>query len=422
MTKIMLSHKQFGYVTIDDNQLSGVFGPNKFSEPGLLDTDIQKRFDNPIGTSQLRETARGKKNVLIVTDDNTRPTPLRRLLPFILEELERAGVSREHITILIGLGTHRFMSDEEIAEKFGREIVRNYRIFNHAWNDPKALVKVGNTDSGFEVIINRLAMEADLIVSVGNIVPHATTGFSGGGKTIMPGICGESTIEDTHWAALNFSMKEILGIFENPMRRSVVDVCRHIELSFIVNAVLAEGILYDLVVGDVEIAHRIGAKKCQEVYGVSVPEMVDIVIAEGYPTDIDLRQAIKGICSADIVVKDGGVIILAADCPEGAAPQFPEFEKYGFSDPDGLYKKVEEGTFRDKLMAYTLVAIGRIISKRVRCILVSPGIEQQMVENMGFIYAPDLQVALNKAIAITQPNARVMVLREAGTLLPIVES
>ncbi len=422
MTKIMLFHKQFGCVSINDNQLSGVFGPNKFSGPGLSDTDIKKRFDNPIGTPHLREIARGKKNVLIVTDDNTRPTPLRRLLPFIFEELEKAGVSRERVTILIGLGTHRFMSDEEIVEKFGREIVRNYRILNHAWNDPKALAKVGNTDSGFEVIINRLAMEADLIVSVGNIVPHATTGFSGGGKTIMPGICGESTIEDTHWVALNFPMKEILGIFENPMRRSVVDVCRHVGLSFIVNAVLAGDILYDLVVGDVETAHRMGAEKCQEVYGVSVSEVVDIVIAEGYPTDIDLRQAIKGICSADIVVKDGGVIILAADCPEGAAPQFPEFEKYGFSNPDGLYRKVEEGTFRDKLMAYTLVAIGRIISKRVRCILVSPGIKQHMAEDMGFIYAPDLQVALNKAIAITQPNARVMVLREAGTLLPIVES
>jgi nickel-dependent lactate racemase len=146
----------------------------------------------------------------------------------------------------------------------------------------------------------------------------------------------------------------------------------------------------------------------------------DIVIAEAYPTDIDLRQAIKAICSADIICRDGGIIILPAECSEGVSPQFPEFERYGFKNPDRLYNDVENGQFKQKLMAYTLVAIGRIISKRVKAILVSPNINSNQAEQMGFIWAADLQDAVNKAFQITGKGSKMIVLKQAGELLPIL--
>lgn len=418
---IELTKNIFGPLQIPAENLIGVFGPREIEGAGLSDGEIAQRIGNPIGTAQLHQLAKGKKNVLLVTDDNTRLTPLARILPPILDELKHAGVRREDVTILIGLGTHRPMSTVEIKAKFGEQIQRSYRIVNHEWENPAKLVSLGPCELGFEVVINRLAREADLMISVGSIVPHATAGYSGGGKTIMPGICGEKTIEDTHWVALDYSMAEILGNPNNRVKEAILATCRKVDLAMIVNAVLFGGDrVYDLVAGDVDLAHRKGMARSRDVYGVSIPEKADIVIAEAYPTDIDLRQAIKAICSADLVCKDGGIIILLAECPEGAAPQFPAFSRYGFKDPDTLYAQVEAGQFKEKLLAYTLVAIGRIISKRVKAILVSPGISKEAAENMGFIWAADLQDAYERAKVLVGSDASVCVLREAGEILPVV--
>ena len=419
--KIEFKKKHSGGFEIPDDNLIGVFWGNSSPNEIMTDQKISQRFKNPTGTRPIREMVRGKKKVLIVTDDNTRPTPLKRLIPFVLQELAAAGIEDEQITFLIGLGTHRPMSEQEIIEKFGPEILKKYRILNHAWHDDEQLESLGMLDSGLEVVINRLALESDFIISMGNIIPHATAGFSGGGKTIMPGICGETTIADTHWKALDFPMKDILGVLQNPVRSSVKEVCRKVGVDCIVDTVMAGESMIDLVVGDLEPAHESGASKSREIYGVKIGEKADVVVADAYPSDIDLRQAIKAICSADIIVRDGGVIVLAAECPEGVSPQFPEFEQYGFSSPEWLHREVEEGRFVNKLLAYTLVAIGRIISGRVRCILTSPNIDRDRSESMGFIYAHNLSEGVRLAFEISGTGARAAVVKQAGELLPIID-
>lgn len=418
---IKLTKHIFGDLKIGPSNLIGVYGPRHIEGDGLSDDEVRKAIENPIGTEALHELARGCERVLIVTDDNTRATPLNRIFPPVLNQLKAAGVSENDITFLIGLGTHRPMTEEEIILKFGTTISKKYRIVNHAWNCPEALVSIGRCDLGFEVVINRLAQEADLLICVGSIVPHATTGFSGGGKAIMPGICGGKTLEDTHWMALDYSMNEILGNNNNPIRAAINSICRKINLKMIINTVLFNGSrVYGIVSGDVEAAHSKGVDLCREVYGVSISGKADIVIAEAYPTDIDLRQAIKAICTADLVCREGGIIILPAECPEGISPQFPEFARHGFRNPEMLYEDVENGKFKQKLMAYTLVAIGRIISKRKKTILVSPNIGRNETEHMGFIWSSDLQSALENAYKITSKDPKVIVLKQAGELLPIL--
>ncbi|MEN6382575.1 MAG: nickel-dependent lactate racemase [Rectinema sp.] len=421
MERILLTKNIFGEAYIRPANYMGTFGPNSFGLRGLTDKAIAEKILKPGGTARLAELAKNRQKALIVTDDNTRRTPLKRILPHVFAELEAGGITAENTTILIGLGTHRPMTVEEIKEKFGKEITNKYNIVNHDWSNPSQLVSYGKCDLGFEVTVNKLVKSHELLISVGTIVPHATAGFSGGGKTIMPGISGEKTIEDTHWAALDYPMSDILGRADNKVREAIVSICRRIGLDFIVNTILFNGDrVYGLVAGDVEIAHREGIGISKGIYGAAVPEKADIVIAEAYPTDIDLRQAIKGICSADIICRDRGVIILLADCPEGIAPQFPAFRQYGFSTPDMLYSDVENGRCEQKLMAYTLVAIGRIISKRVKAILVSAHIDQEETRRLGFYYAKNLQAAVGLAFDLTNKDAKVIVLKKAGEILPIL--
>lgn len=420
--KIELTKNIFGELHIDDKDLVGVYGPSIIDRPPLDSTDISNKLKTPVGCKPIPELAKGKRNVVIVTDDNTRLTPVNSILSVVLDELRSGGIKEESITILIGLGTHRPMTEQEIHEKFGKEIAEKYKIVNHQWHIPDALTSIGNCDTDFEIVINKLILEADLILTIGSIVPHATAGFSGGGKTIMPGVCGERTIEYTHWMALDYAMNEILGRFDNPIRRAIDNVAKTFPLKMMINTILFNGSnIYDIVAGSLEQAFQAAVDSCKEVYGVTIPHKADIVIAEAYPTDIDLRQAIKAICSADIVCRDNGVIILPAECTEGIAPQFPEFVEYGFRNPDALYRSVNNGEYKNKLLAYTLVAIGRIISKRVKAILVTPNISKDEIHKMGFISAGNLDEAYEIAKKNTPHKADVIVLKQAGEILPVLQ-
>ena len=421
MAKISLTNNLFDDFEVEDGRLMGVYGPSLHQGAGLDDEALRKRIRIPIGSPPLREISKGAGRVLIVTDDNTRQTPLHCVVPIILDELSEAGISDSAVRVLIGLGTHRAMTGEEIRRKFGDDLAARFEILNHEWKNPARLTSLGRSELGFEVLMNREILESDLLISVGSIIPHATAGFSGGAKSVMPGICGEATIEATHWAALDYEMSEILGNFDNKIREAFVRIARRAGLRFIVNTIMMdEERIFDAVAGDVKSAHDEGCGRCLELYGVSIPAKAEVVVAEAYPSDIDLRQAIKAVCAADVVCRDGGVIILAADCREGVSPQFPSFERYGFKDPDALYQKVEAGEFREKLLAYTLVAVGRIISRRVRGILVSPHIGPDEAERMGFGWAGSIGAAVDSALDSAGPDSKVIVLRQAGQIMPVI--
>jgi nickel-dependent lactate racemase len=383
---------------------------------------ILKHIREPVGCSPLKKIAKGKKRVLIVTDDNTRQTPLKNILPIVVDELKKAGVRDNQIKILVASGTHRSMTDKELKHKFGTKIVSRFKIYNHTWNRRSALARISSSIDGKIIHINRLAVDSDFIIGVGSIVPHATTGFSGGGKIILPGICGEETTEEMHWKALEFEMKDILGIYDNPMREMVDAVAKKAGLKFIVNVVLDKSNkIVDVVAGDPVKAHRKGVAIVKEVFGLRISHSADIVVADAKPMDIDLRQAIKAVAAADIVVRKGGVIVLNARCPEGVSPQFPQFEKYGFRDPDGLKRRIEEGSIKGKVMAYTLIAIGRILKYKARVILVSRGISPYTAQKLGFLWARSVKEALRKARELTRKKAKTIFLRRACEALPLID-
>jgi len=405
---------------IDEARLIGVCGPQLPEAPRSdVAEQVAEGLEAPIGSPPLAELVEPSSRVVLLVDDNTRTTPIDRMLTPVLAELNRGGVPDEHVTALIALGTHRPMTDTEIQEKYGADNVARIRFVNHAWHDPAELVDIGRTKLGFEAMVNRHAVEADLVVGLGHIVPHATAGFSGGGKTLMPGISGQRTLDQTHWASLDIPLPKLLGWRDNPIREAIDEIARRAGLTFIVNIVpRPDGLAQGVYCGDVVEAHRIGCEASRELYGVPVPERADIVVIDSAPADIDLRQAIKAVASGVLAAVSDGVLVLVTPCPEGVAPQFPEYEQIGFRPTAEVDALIEEGKV-SRVGGYTLACIGEVLAGGLTVILASPGVDPEVARHMGFLSEPTAQTAVDHAIGL-RPDGTVLVLRHGSEILPVV--
>lgn len=408
---------------IPDQNLIGIYEPHAFPSQKDEKDIIRESLAHPIASPKIGEIARGKKRVLILVDDYTRTTPGDRILPFIVDELGAAGIKDKDISLLVAQGTHRGMTHEEKEDKVGSDILSRFAFLDHKWEEEKALGFLGTTPLGTEIWINKIVLEADLVIGLGHIVPHRIAGFSGGGKIIQPGVCGEKTTGQTHWLGAFYDGRKILGQAENPVREEIDTIAGKAGLSLIVNAIQdARGRIVGLVCGDPVRAHREGCRIARQVYGVPVPRAADIVIADSYPADVDLWQGAKAIFAAEMAVKDGGVIILVSPCPEGVAAHHPEVTRCRCLPCDDLEPLVKGGKLEDLTGAAFLAYLGNIMGRRVRCILVTPGIEGEVAEKMGFLVAETPQEALDMALELTCREAKVTVLRHGGEILPLVDT
>jgi nickel-dependent lactate racemase len=337
--------------------------------------------------------------------------------------LEAAGIKPSEIKILVALGTHRPMTQDEITKKLGKDISEQYPIFNHHWWDPTQLSYLGETEKRTPIFVNRLVKEVDFIVGIGQIVPHRVTGFSGGGNIIQPGICGEETTGNTHWLSAQFQGREILGKIENPVKEEIERVARKAGLNWILNTVQdGSGKLIDLIAGDPVHAYRTGAKRSLEVYQSQLPQEADIVIVDSHPYDSELWLAAKGIYAAELAVKPGGVVILITPCPEGISPSHPEVLELGYQTFEEVDRKVHKRMIQKLTVAAHLVHVGRVIKERAKGIMVCPGITKEEKERIGFLPAETPQEALEKAFSLQGPDAKIAVLQRGGEILPVIRS
>lgn len=285
-------------------------------------TETEKVLNNPIGMPPLKEFARNKKKACILIDDRTRPTPVHLILPSVLKELNQAGIENSNIKILITLGTHREMTDEEIKERVGAQLVSSFQIVNHNFMDKSQIVPVGVTPTHkIPVTFNKLVVEADIVVSIGCIEAHEQAGVGGGYKNLMPGVAGPEPIYATHTAK-----------FQKPLRISSAgcprEMCRFRQAvdeagallgtkTFIVNAVLDPVRPVALVAGDPIKAHDEGRKIYEKMASVKLDEPADIVIADARPLDCDLRVSMKAWFNASPALKKGGLFITVSAVPDG---------------------------------------------------------------------------------------------------------
>jgi len=383
---------------------------------------LKKILRNPIYSPPLKDLAKGVGSAAILVDDNTRPTPTHMIVPSILEELNDAGVSDEDIEVVIALGTHRKMTADEIDTKLGADVARRVKIVNFDCHNADDLVDIGKTDSGVDVSVSKRVHSADVIIGVGNIVPHCYAGWAGGGKIIQPGVCGLKTIEATHITAGRIRpISSIVGSLGHPVRKMIDEIALKVGLKFIVNTVLNEkDEIADLVAGDPIEAFRKGVVKAREIYCPEISSLADIVVVSSYPADLEYWQASKPADYACLGVKKGGIVILATPCPEGVACVHPELKELGTLSYQEVVTAYEHGEIGDRVAAAALMLHSQI-TEHADVICVSHGLMEEDKECLGFKHAGTVDEALKIAFSERGKGSKVGVMR-SGDIMPTLKT
>ena len=280
---------------------------------------IRRALENPIGSPPLSQLACGKKKVVIIASDHTRPVPSKLIIPQMLSQI-RLGNPQADITILIATGCHRGTTRSELIAKFGEDIVAREKICVHDCDEEEKLADIGILPSGGTCRINTIALEADLLVAEGFIEPHFFAGYSGSRKSVLPGIAGRSTVLANHCSEFIAHPCARTGILEgNPIHADMVWAAKKANLQFIVNVVLnGEKEVIHAVSGHAELAHQKGTEFLASLCAVdAVPADVVISTNGGYPLDQNVYQSVKGMTAAEATVKQGGVIIMLSASTDG---------------------------------------------------------------------------------------------------------
>lgn len=301
---------------IPDENYMGTLSPKDTREIEDSINEVRRALSNPIGSKKLKEIVSSQDKVVILASDITRPCPSYILLPPILKELNEAGLSNDQITIVFGLGVHRKQTEEEKKKLVGEEVYNQVKCIDH---DIDNCVKIGTTKRGNQVFIFKKVLDADFVIATGNLEFHYFAAYSGGAKAVAPGICSRSTIANNHKHFLDSGAKA--GKIEgNPIREEIEEIGEMVGIDFMVNAVLnSHKKIVKVVAGDITKAHREGAEYTNNIFGVKIDNLADIVITSpgGYPKDIDLYQTHKAMENAMLAVKKGGIIIIAGECRDG---------------------------------------------------------------------------------------------------------
>jgi len=319
-------------LTLKDDHIMGVIEAKAFSKIGKPTDKLFQLLKKPMGSSSLIQLIKKKRvhKILIIVNDITRPTPYNNILPPLLEQLDQMGFKKEDITFMVATGIHRGNSEEENRKIFGEKIISSYQFLNHSADD-NHLIDLGEMKSGNHLWVNPIIRQVDFIITTGVIVPHYIAGFSGGRKSILPGICGRVTIENNH---ANMIHPEAFtgNLIGNPVHEEMMEAAQKVSVHcniFNINAITDENYdVIDMVAGEIQTSWKEGVRICQNTYFYPIQEKVDVVItsAGGYPKDINVYQSQKALENAFQAVKTGGTIVLLAECKEGLGD--PIFERW----------------------------------------------------------------------------------------------
>ena len=379
---------------------------------------VLSAMEAPIGSPLLRELAAGKERILLIASDHTRPVPSKIIVPLMLTDI-LTGSPEAEIVILIATGSHRETTREELEAKFGPDIVRDFRIEIHRADDADQMADIGELPSGGRLVVNKWALWADLIVSEGFIEPHFFAGFSGGRKSILPGICARQTVHANHCAKFIADPSARTGILDgNPIHRDMVSAVKQAGLAYIVNVVLdEEKRVVAAFAGDPIEAHAEGCRLVGDRFRVKAVEG-DIVITSngGYPLDQNIYQAVKGMTAAEACVRQGGVIILCAQCSNGHGGE-AFFQWFNGATARQVSEKIAaipmEQTLTDQWQAQILARV----MEKAHVIMVSDPSMADTIRAMGLGYAETPEDALTQAKEKTDGREIVVIPDGVGVIV-----
>ncbi|MEW6232755.1 MAG: nickel-dependent lactate racemase [Chloroflexota bacterium] len=402
---------------LDERNLGEVVRPAPVAAVPDEAAAITTALDAPLGTPALEEMVRPGQRVLILSDDNTRPTPVHKILPLVLERLERGGVAEADIAILMALGTHRPMTEPELRAKLGAEVVRRFPVANHRYDDQMALYDAGTTPEGIRIGLSRAVVEADFVLGLGNIVPHPHPGYAGGAKILYPGVASQETVAGFHLVGLR-DPTNYLGHEDAPARRAIEALADTVGLSMVVDTVLTpDHGIYQVFCGQHRQVQAAGQRAARAVYGVPVQRRYDIVIANSYPAFLEFWQGSKGLLAADLIVKPGGTIILVTACPDGVAITHGGLIEYLRTEPAELLHRIEAGEVKDPIAASVCLKLGRV-RERVQVAVVSPGLTETEVRDMGYEHYASVEEAVDAKLAEYGRGTQVAVITHGGETAP----
>ena len=409
---------------VDEENLKAVltakmhgFHAEKTQEQLVLDA-----LEHPVGSPRLRELAKDKQKIVIVTSDHTRAVPSKITLPLLLKEI-RSGNPQADITILIATGLHRPTTEEEQRRMFGDEIVGHEKIaINNAF-DPEQFVELCTLPSGAVFQVNKLAAQCDLLVTEGFVEPHFFAGFSGGRKSILPGVCSERTVNENHsYKAVSHPRSNSGMLKDNPIHADMLCAAKAVNVQFIFNVALdGEKKIVAAWAGDLEKAHEAGVafirqwSQCPVVTG-------DIVVTSngGYPLDQNLYQSPKAMATAEACAGEDGVIIMCCSCCDGmGGAHFGEILQRG--TPDEIDRYLSEippqKTIPEQWCAQVCV---RVLRKH-QVILVTTFLDHDEVRRANMIPASTPDEALEIAYRLKGEHASVVVIPDGVSVLTVNE-
>ena len=385
---------------LPEEQVAGVLvsHAHEYKAPKSEAELVADALANPIGSPKLSDLAKGKKNCVIISSDHTRPVPSHVIMPQLLAEL-RKGNPDIDITILIATGMHRATTKEELIAKYGKESAEHEKFVIHVSRNDEDMVSVGTLPSGGDCCINKVAANADLLISEGFIEPHFFAGMSGGRKSVLPGIASKVTVLANHCSEFINSPHARTGILQgNPIHEDMLYAAKAAKLAFICNVVIdADKKVIAAFAGDREKAHYAGADFEMKLAGVK-PVPADIVITTngGYPLDQNIYQSVKGMTAAEATCKEGGVIIDVSSCSDGHGGE--DFYN-NLKNAESIQKAMDEilargrnETVFDQWEAQILMRM--LLKFTIIMVTEAP---QQMVEDMHMKYAASVDDALAMA-------------------------
>lgn len=406
--------RDYIHLALDKDEVKGILSSKvEAYEVSESQQDIVKNaLDNPINSPNLKSLAGAARHILVITSDHTRPVPSKITLPILLKEI-RSGNPGALIKILVATGLHRPTTKDEMIDKFGKDIVDSEDIVNHDCRDKTSLVFKGTLPSGGELWLNSLVDWADLVVSEGFIEPHFFAGFSGGRKSILPGIAGEKTVLANHCSSFIASDDARIGkLSGNPIHKDMLYAAGQAKLKFILNVVIDnKKRIINAFAGDSVKAHE---KGCTFVRSLAEVEAVegDIVITSngGYPLDQNIYQAVKGMTAAESCVRKDGVIIIAAACNDGHGGESFYNWFANASSPREVADKISSISRNETIVDQWEAQILARVLMKAKVIMVSDECSRKYIQKMHMTYTGSLKEALEISGQHVGKNAGIVVI------------